>query len=196
MTYPIDEINAVNKDCYDHQADRWLRFPFKEILPKWVKHYQPQGAKALDIGSGNGHFAKWLQENGFEVLCLDPSTEMAQRCRAKGLKTIETTLQDYREKETFDAIFAICSLIHIPKKEWPAEIDKIASLLNQGGYFYLALIEGKGEGYFEQEFEFPRFFSYFQREEVLEYLKERFELLEWKRVTGQTNYLLFALSRK
>jgi 2-polyprenyl-3-methyl-5-hydroxy-6-metoxy-1,4-benzoquinol methylase len=198
MTFPIEEINAVNKECYDHQADRWLRFPFSDFLPDWVKRYSDpkQGVRALDIGSGNGVFAKWLQEEGFNILCIDPSDEMCRRSRAKGLKTIQTTLQEFQEKETFDSIFAICSLLHIPKADWPAQIDKIACLLNGGGTFFLALREGATEGYEEQQTGYPRFFSNFEEKEVLNYLEQRFDLLDFRRSMGQADYLIFALRKK
>ena len=190
MTFPIDEINAVNKKCYDRQADRWLRFPFRDFLPAWIDEHTKQGT-VLDIGAGNGTLAKWLQENGYQVLCLDPSDEMVRRCRAKGLKTIQATIQEYREKRQFDSIFAILSLILVPKAEWPAQVEKIRSLLSERGTFYLAVIEGESEA-FEGE-ECPRFFSYFQKEEVLDLLSEKFELLDFRR---SSDYLIFALRKK
>lgn len=198
MLFSTPEINELNQKCYDAQADRWLRFPFQSVLPGWVKAYAVPG-RALDIGSGNGILAGWLKENGFDVLCLDPSLEMVSRCRAKGLETVEGTIQEFEAQKTFSSVFAILSLIHVPKSEFPAQAEKIASLLPSGGTFFLALIEGSSEEVREQETGYPRFFSTFQKEEALGYFRPYFDLLEAME-TASTNTstpcLLFALKKK
>lgn len=106
------EINAINQRCYDSQADYWLHFPFEDFLPTWIqKYHNPKlGMRVLDIGSGNGVLAQWLKDNHFDVLCIDPSSEMIRRCKKRGLKTIQTTIQDFESKDTYSSIFAILSL--------------------------------------------------------------------------------------
>lgn len=198
MLFSTPEINELNQKCYDAQADRWLRFPFQSVLPGWVKAYAVPG-RALDIGSGNGVFAAWLKENGFAVLCLDPSSEMTKRCRAKGLEALQTTIQEFDAKESFSSVFAILSLIHVPKQEFSAQAEKIAALLPSGGTFFLALIEGFSEEVKEQETGYPRFFSTFQKEEALKYFSPYFDLVDFLRTPStntSTPCLLFALKKK
>jgi len=195
MKLTTPEINAINKHCYDHKADRWLRSPFENILPDWVDQYHPShlGMDVLDIGSGNGVIAAWLKEKGLKVLCLDPSDEMVRRCRAKGLKTLQTTIQEFKTDQTFASIFAILSLIHVPKSEFPSQIEKIASYLPKDGLFFLALIEGNAEEIREKESGYPRFFSTFEKKEVLSLVEKDFELVNFEKVSG---YMIFALQRK
>jgi len=194
MNHSFDELN---ERCYNAAADRWNRFPFPEHLCKWVETHLG-GSKVLEIGPGNGLLAEWLETRGCRVECVEPSEEMARRCRARGLKVFQSTLQNYTPQETFDAVFAICSLVHIPKSETAAQINKIASCLRDGGTFFLGLIEGCGEGVEEAETGFPRFFSNYQKEEILPLLDKEFDLLEFaKGATPRTKrtYLLFALKR-
>lgn len=198
MLLSTPEINELNQKCYDAQADRWLRFPFQSVLPGWVKVYATPG-RVLDIGSGNGVFASWLKENGFDVLCLDPSSEMTRRCREKGLETIQTTIQEFHSQESFSSVFAILSLIHVPKAELPLQAEKIASLLPSGGMFFIALIEGSSEEVKEKETGYPRFFSTFQKEEALAYFSPWFDLIAFERspsTNTATPSLLFALKKK
>lgn len=189
------QIDAINKQCYDHQADQWLRFPFEDLLPSWIDQYHPAhlGMNVLDIGSGNGVLAAWLKEKGFQVLCLDPSDEMVLRSRSKGLKTLQTTLQNFQTDQSFASIFAILSLIHVPKAEFPAQIEKIASIMTKEGMFFLALIEGNTEGIKDRESGYPRFFSTFQKKEILILTQKHFELVEFQKSGG---YLIFALRKK
>jgi len=113
-----ENILKVNNECYNHYADFWDRFPFPNAIPEALKkYYQPSlGTKVLDIGSGTGVLARWLKDQNFNVLCIDPSIEMVTRCQKKGLNTIKSTFQDFNSAEKFSVIFAILSLIHVPKK--------------------------------------------------------------------------------
>jgi len=108
---------------------------------------------------------------------------MARRCRKRGLKTLQSTLQDFKPEVEFHLISAICSLVHVPKEDCPAEIEKIAGCLAPRGLFLLALIEGEGEGIEEQETGFPRFFARYREKEILSLLEKKFELLEFGKGT-------------
>src|SRR5271156_4362006 len=88
------EMDRLNCRCYDAKASYWDRFPFPQHLPAFLwQHYRPElGKKVLDVGAGTGRVASFLQEKGFDVTCLDPSSEMVHRCQEKGLKTVQDTL--------------------------------------------------------------------------------------------------------
>ncbi len=191
-----DEINRINRHCYDNQADRWQRFPFKDVLPQWVLAYHDAlslGNRVLEIGSGTGAFANWFNENGFAVLCLDPSAEMVRRCQKKGLPTLQMTFQEYNGTERFAMISAILSLLHIPKNEFAIQIAKIASFLSPNGTFILGMIEGSTEGLIEEETGYPRFFSTYSKQEILEATNPYFSLLDCHTTYGSegVTYLAF-----
>lgn len=192
------ELNRINQRCYDHRADHWDRFPFRDYLPSAVnKFYDPSsGNKVLDIGSGTGILAKWLVEKGFDVICLDPSAEMVDRCRKKGFNTLQMTIQEYQADEKFSMVFAILSLIHVPKHELPSQIKKIAEMLPEGGLLFLGLIEGQSEGLREQACGYPRFFATYQREEVISLFKDNFVLIDDHFLKGgPTSYLVFVFKK-
>lgn len=184
------EYNKMNEDCYNTRASIWDRFPYPDSLPLFLKkYYDPRlGSKVLDIGSGTGVLAKWLANQGFQVLCLDPSQEMIKRCKEKGLKTVQTTLQDYQPEEKFGMIFAILSLIHVPKAELPAQLQKLSQALSEGGLLFLGMLEGSGEGVFEQPF--PRFFAYYIPQEIEALLHPYFIRLDYVNHQG---YMLWVL---
>jgi 2-polyprenyl-3-methyl-5-hydroxy-6-metoxy-1,4-benzoquinol methylase len=157
----IESINALNNSCYNARADYWDRMPFADFLPAEIlrKHSHSVSMKALDIGSGTGMLAEWLVKQGFDVLCIDPSDEMVQRCRLKGLTTVQTTLQEFSCETKFGLITAVLSLIHVPKKDISNELKRISDWLEPGGTFVLALINGTGEGVREANTDYPRYFS-------------------------------------
>lgn len=196
--YQIEIINTINAQCYDAKADQWDRFPFPNLLIPWVKkyHHPASGNKALEIGSGTGQFAAWLASQGFEVLCLDPSTEMVRRCREKKLNTFQRTIQQHVDEQKYGIISAILSFIHLPKSEMPVQLKKIHDWLNPNGIFLLAMIEGEGEKMGEASTSHPRFFAYYTKQEILNMLAPEFECLEEATVGSTIKYLVFAFRKK
>lgn len=197
-TLTTEEIDAINKRCYDINADYWHRLPFADFLPQWIIefHNPAAGYQALDIGSGTGLLAGWLKKSGFDVLCIDPSDEMVRRSRELGLETIQSTLQQFSTERKFGLIIAVLSLIHVSKHEMRCQIKRIANWLVPGGTFALAMIEGKGEGVGENKSSYPRYFSYYTKEEILNLRSEDFECLACRKTGAPISYLVFIFRKK
>jgi 2-polyprenyl-3-methyl-5-hydroxy-6-metoxy-1,4-benzoquinol methylase len=197
-----EQIDELNLRCYDNQADRWNRFPMKEFLPPLsLKYHRSElGKSLLDIGSGVGTIAQWADDQGFDVLCLDPSSEMVKRTREKGLATLQTTIQDYNDKRSFAVVLAILSLHHMRRSDCRVQIEKIAGLIPSGGLFVMAMREGTAEEIIERESGFPRFFANYTEEELLEMTKPHFDLLDFRRTPSvttnfKTNSITFILRK-
>ena len=193
-------INALNISCYNARADYWNRMPFASFLPTEIllKHTPSAGMCALDIGSGTGMLAEWLVKHGFAVICLDPAEEMVRRCKAKGLDIEQTTIQEFSCDKKFGLITAVLSLIHVPKREISTQLKRISEWLNPSGTFVLALIEGNGEGVGEQNSSYPRYFSYYTIQEVLDLTQSDFNCIFTKRTDANFSitYLIFIFQKK
>lgn len=188
-----DQINEINRQCYNHCANYWDRLPFKDFLPQEIVrlHNPVAGYRTLDIGSGTGMLAEWLVKSGFDLLCIDPSEEMVLRCRKKCLQVEQCTIQKFIPIESFGLVVAVLSLIHVPKSEIAEQMDKIHKMLNLEGTFVLAVIKGHGEGISETDAKYPRYFSYYTREEVLQLTSGKFRLLSEHSWIRDSSYLVF-----
>uniref|UniRef100_A0A915DP49 Methyltransferase type 11 domain-containing protein n=1 Tax=Ditylenchus dipsaci TaxID=166011 RepID=A0A915DP49_9BILA len=152
--------------------------PFADILPQQIllQHNPSAGTEVLDIGSGTGMLAEFLKQKGFSLLCIDPSEEMVKRTSAKGLNTVQTNLQDFAKM--------------------PTELERIHKWINPNGIFVLAMIEGRGEGVQEGDSKYPRYFSFYTKEEILGLMEKKFECVFESRRQGPTTYLIFIFRKK
>ena len=116
----------------------------------------------LEVGAGAGQDSLYFQEQGLEVTCVDLSPGLVEACRQKGLRAFE---RDFLHlgfpPASFDAVFAINCLLHVPKRELPAVLEAIRLVLKPGGLFFLGLWGGvDSEHIWEGDtYEPKRFFS-------------------------------------
>jgi SAM-dependent methyltransferase len=52
-------------------------------------------SRILEVGSFLGGFLELARKEGWDAVGLDPGVQMAERCRARGLRVIESTLEDH-----------------------------------------------------------------------------------------------------
>jgi ubiquinone/menaquinone biosynthesis C-methylase UbiE len=101
----------------------------------------PDGARVLDLGCGAGPQSKRLAER-FDVLGVDISEQ--QLALARSAVPDATFLRaDFSElelpPESFDAVTAFYSLVHVPRDDHPALFRRILRWLRPGGYFLASL---------------------------------------------------------
>ena len=138
-------IDKVNSDFYNQSGNSFNAIPFDPILTDLLQKYN-LGSQLLEIGSGPGALALWLKDLGYQITCLEPAKKLAEMAEKKGLNVHPLTIQEFETDLQYDCVIAISSLIHVPKKELPIQIQKIAKLLRPQGVFFVSFIEGEDEG--------------------------------------------------
>ncbi len=139
----------------------------------------------LELGSGPGRDGKFFLDNGLNVTCTDLSPEMVRRCREKGLNARVMDMADLDfPPGSFDAAYAMNSLLHLTKAELPEVLRKISSVLKPRGVFFMAVYGGSdSEGMWELDDQEPkRFFSRFSDEHLNEVVSEVFDVLSFRNV--------------
>ncbi len=139
-------IDTINCDFYNNSGDSFDAIPFESILPELLMRYG-NGRQILEIGSGPGALAIWLREKGYDVTCLEPAEILAGMAMKKRLTVYPLTIQEFTTTEQYDCVIAISSLIHVPKRDLPSQIEKIANFLKPKGTFFVSFIEGDDEGF-------------------------------------------------
>lgn len=192
--------DAINNQFYNEFFENFDKIPFEEtLIPLIVKYYPDRNVKLLEIGSGAGALALWLQNSGYNVKCVEPAINAAEKARSKGLNVYTSSFQNYQTDEKFDGILAISSLIHIPRMEMASQAHKLAQLLKDEGILILSLIEGNSEGLEDPTHTGKmRFFSKFTRKEMEELFLPYFNLTESRKIlVGKMNqtFILVVLKK-
>jgi SAM-dependent methyltransferase len=117
-------------------------------------------------------------------------------CESKGLKAHVMDLSDLDfPPRTFDAVYALNSLLHLPDRELPAALRGVRAVLRSGGLFYLGVYgELDHEGVWEDDaYEPKRFFSFRTDEQMREIVAGQFEVHSFRRMSldGRSDGLHF-----
>jgi len=149
----------------------------------------------LEIGAGHGRDSHFFQENGFQVTCIDLSPEMVKLCKKKGLNASVMDMVDLDFPDSsFDAVYSLNSMLHLPKKELPIALQNVKRILKVNGLFFLGVYGGYDfEGTWEEDScELKRFFSFHSDEALKQVVTRSFRLLSFKPViSGADNIIHF-----
>lgn len=150
-----DEHRRAVEAGYDHIAERYLATKDQrdslalDALREMARGLSP-GAPVLDLGCGAGVPAtRWLAERGFSVTGVDFSAKQLDLARrlVPGAAFVGSDMTDLDfPPETFDAVVALHSIIHVPRGEHPALLANIRDWLKPGGYFLATLTVTDYEG--------------------------------------------------
>jgi SAM-dependent methyltransferase len=94
---------------------------------------------------------------------------------------------------SFDAVYAMNCLVHVPRADLPAVLLGIWRVLTEGGLFYLGVYGGRDfEGVWEGDhYEPKRFFSHYPDEDLRRIVTTVFHLHSFKRIPRGWNGLHF-----
>jgi SAM-dependent methyltransferase len=141
--------------------------------------------RLLEIGSGPGHDSKFFQDQGLETVCIDLSPAMVALCQQKGLEAYVMDMTEISFPDSsFEAVYALNSLLHLPKVEFITCLQQINRLLKTGGLFFLGVYGGyEHEGIWERDsYEPQRFFSFFSDEHLEQEVSKVFDVLTFKQI--------------
>jgi len=140
------------------------------------------GGRLLEIGAGPGHDSAFFAGHGLQVVATDLSPAMVGFCHEKGL---DAHVMDFLHLDfpagSFDAVYALNCLLHVPNADLPEVLAAIRALLRPGGWLYLGVWGGNGhEGLTgNDQHDPPRFFSLRTDEQIKGFATRYFSLFDF-----------------
>ncbi|GAA2146641.1 class I SAM-dependent methyltransferase [Glycomyces algeriensis] len=180
------ELKQELRRAYDAEADTRAVMddrPWKALeRNRFAEKLREAGvSRLLEIGAGHGVSGRWFADEGFKVTCVDLSPELVAHCRAKGLDAAVMDFADLAfEDGSFDAVFGMNCLLHVPKAELPGVLGEVRRVMAPGGWFYWGQYGGQDfEGVWETDsYEPKRFFSFFTADRIEAVAAGHFALVE------------------
>jgi SAM-dependent methyltransferase len=148
----------------------------ESIHGDWVKKHLPaKPGFACDIGAGSGRDANWLASNGWDVVAVEPSTQMRELAGVAShpnITWLDDALPDLKKLRSlghrFDLILLSAVWMHVPPTARQRAFRILSELLKPSGVLVITLRHGSDEQENKQ-----RGLHEVPAEEVLEYARTR-----------------------
>jgi SAM-dependent methyltransferase len=147
--YTEDLITWTNISDEDKLPLPYLFRDYSEMPKLEQKALQLSKGSVLDVGSGAGSHALWLQNKGFNIKAIDSSKGAIEVCKKRGV--IDTELKPLLEEtETFDTILLLMNGTGIFQElsQVSKYLKHLNSLLNPNGQI---LIDSSDISYMYQD---------------------------------------------
>ena len=121
---------------------------------------------------GPGRDAAYFTDFGFQVTGIDASAEMIEEAKRRVTNVTFTRMPleslTFTE-QSFDGIWAMASLLHIPRSAAPDALKGFHRVLKPSGILFLGMKTGKEEGIVRtpEYLEEPRWFVYYTLPDLL-----------------------------
>lgn len=109
-----------------------------------------RGRKILDVGCGTGNFTRKLKALGYDVIGLEPNTEMRSKAIEKGLECVEGIAEEIPfEDETFDAVVSVAAVEFFD--DLSGAISEMIRVVKRGGKVVIGFITGPWAEFYEEK---------------------------------------------
>lgn len=158
----------------------------------------PAGASVLEVGSGPGWDADFLEAQGLAVRRTDVTAAFidVQGERGKHVEKLDVTTDELGGPH--DAVVALAVLQHVDRDQIPALLRRTAVALHPGGVFLVAILEGDGERWEVGDSGNPYFIVLWDESAFRALLAEAGLLVEWSTCSenSEESRWLMLLARK
>lgn len=162
--YNTLEYYNKNAKIYYEQT---LSGNLQENYDRFLKHL-PSNAYILDFGCGSGRDSKYFIEQGYKVKAIDGSEEMCKLASSYiNQEVCCMKFEELKDINTYDAIWACASILHIEKEKLINILSKMITALKDNGIIYTSF--KIGEGYNIQE---GKYYNYLTKDEMTKLLNK------------------------
>lgn len=158
--------NNLTIESYDGHLQEYIDSTPQEVSGS-VKEWLDQtfsgiakNARILELGSGFGRDAAYLQAQGYVVECSDATPAFVGLLRQRGFNVRQLNALTDEIPSGVDVVLANAVLLHFTRDEVAHVASKVHKALKPGGTFAFSLKQGEGEGWSEAKLGVPRFFCY------------------------------------
>lgn len=169
--------NQKTLKSYEMQLQSYIDQTPSEVtggLKAWIDEALsglPHGARILELGSGDGRDADYIEHLGYDVECTDAAQGFISCLLAKGFSArLHDAILD-PIVGSYDMIFANAVLHHFTHCEAMLVTSKVLAALKLRGRFAFSVKEGAGETWSNEKLGEPRYYHFWTRKQIEAMLK-------------------------
>lgn len=131
---------------YNDNADAFFNRTISANIGRFYQDFLGHlsaGSHILDLGCGSGRDSKYFLDQGYQVTACDASQEMVKLAsNHMGQEAFLLKFQDLDFEQSFEAVWANASLLHVPYDNLESILKKIHRALKPEGVFYASFKHG------------------------------------------------------
>ena len=192
-----DNIDLDKAKCKRQELEQFIKNNI-EILPK--------GSKILEIGSGDGTNAQYIERLGYDVTASDIVDDFIKATNSKGVKTIKLNVLKDKITEKYSAIFCWRVFVHFTKEDIENTFQRIYNILDNNGLVIFNVMNREIKKVEDEWIDFSneyhmgaeRYYRYFSKNEVDEVInKIGYQIYHFHTEGGDNNnkWLVYVLKK-
>ncbi len=131
---------------------------------------RPHDTTILEIGAAFGREAKYMASKGYQPDLTDGSAGFVEYLSAQGMPAKLLDVVNQPILWQYNVIFAFAVLLHFTDEDFDKAVANVRSALKKDGVFVFSLMRGEGERWTDAKLGAPRYFQYWQEDELRERL--------------------------
>lgn len=128
-------------------------------------------ARILEIGSGFGHDAAYIEQKGYSVERTDVTLGFVDLLRSQGHDARQLNVLTDEISGSYDLVIADAVFHHLKHEEAATASRNVLGALGIGGRFAVSLRVGLPEGWSDEKLGVPRYFTHWERPGIEEVIK-------------------------
>jgi SAM-dependent methyltransferase len=171
MSEPLNP-NQKTLLSYEESLQKYIDRTPQQVsggVRKWIDAtlaLLPIEAKIIEIGSAFGRDAAYIAAKGYAVECTDAAQSFVSFLQKQGISARLYNVVTDPFSGQYDLIFANAVFLHFTREELASVITKCFIALNNKGRLSFSLKQGEGETWSDEKIEAPRYFCYWQQNDV------------------------------
>ncbi|HLN23263.1 MAG TPA: methyltransferase domain-containing protein [Patescibacteria group bacterium] len=174
----MNDSNSETLRSYDGRVQEYIDGTAQTVsgaAKEWIDAALsglPAEAKLVELGSAFGRDAAYIAAQGFAVECTDAVPGFVSQLQDRGFTARRFNVLTEDLGDRYDLILANAVLLHFDRREFSFVLKKLLRSLNSGGRFAFSLKRGQGESWSSEKISAPRFFCYWEREDLEPLLRD------------------------
>ncbi len=201
----MSKVNDITISSYNNELDIYLKKTagqvtgsMKDFIDSFLK-ILPPNATILEIGSGTGRDADYIEKRGYTILRTDAAASFVKHMQDESKPAEKLNIIAEALPQTFDAILANAVFLHFDDADFKRALINTKAMLKNNGIFAFSIHKGDFIGISDHK-NSARYFHERSERDVHEILKSHsltvLKSMRGTSISGRKQWIMFIVQAK